>query len=144
MAIIRVLKPFVFTYPPLAGERMPTEESFKTLGDVVIADDHPLLKHPWFVKDHCDGRVESPAQAQARVEQERLALEEQEKQNVLSKAAAEAAVARLQNVGRAVQGTAAELDEELNTPIPLLRARQNAKRAAAIDAPGGVAGVKEA
>lgn len=136
--IIRVLKPFVFTFPPLKGERMPTEQKFKVLGDVEIADDHPMLSHPWFTQDHCDGHVESPIQAQARLDRERLTLEEQERQNVISKAAAEAAIARLQNVGRIVQGTAEELDEELNTPIPLLRARQNAKRAAGIDTPGGV------
>lgn len=138
MTVIRVLKPFVFTFPALKGERMPTEQKFKVVGDVEIADDHPLLSHEWFLKDYCDGAIESTQQARLRLEREKLALEDQERQNVISRAAAEAAVMRLENAGQMAHGTAEELEKELNTPIPILKARQAAKRAAGIDSPGGV------
>jgi len=138
MAIIRVLKPFVFTYPVQPGVRVPTEEVFKVVGDVQIADDHPLLSHPWFTRDHCDGKVESAAQAEARLVKEKADLEEQERQNAISRAAAEAAVNRLLPKGEALKIDNEALQEELNTPIPELRRRQAEKRAAGIVAPGGV------
>jgi len=138
MAIIRVLKPFVFTFPTEPGVRVPTEEVFKAVGDVQIADDHPLLSHLWFTRDYCDGKVESPAQAGARLAKEKAELEDQERQNAVSRAAAEAAVARVQPKGEAVKIDNAALEEELNTPIPELRRRQDEKRAAGIVTPGGV------
>jgi len=134
---IRVLKPFMFTFPTAPDERTPTEQRF-TAGDVTLEDNHPLLSHRWFKRDFCDGRVESPAQAKARLDEEKRKLDEQEAQNAISKAAAEAAVARLLPKGDAIQTDNEALQEELNTPIPELRRRQEEKRAAGIANPGGV------
>jgi hypothetical protein len=143
MATIRVLKSFVFTPPPERRSRVPTEMKFRTGPnrepvDVTIPDNHPLLTHPWYLDDHCDGCVESPEQAKARVDRERAALAASVAQNTASLAQAQAAVDRMQNAGKSILGSKEEQEEELNTPIPELRARQNAKRAASIDASGGV------
>ncbi len=137
MATIRVLKPFVFTYPTQPGVRVPTEEVFKVVGDVEINDDHPLLSHPWFTRDYCDGKVENPKQAEARLAKEKEELEKQEAENARSRALAEAAVARVQPKGDALAIDRAALEAELNTPIPELKRQQAAKRAAGIDTVGG-------
>lgn len=65
MTIVRVLKPFVFSFPlspafPSAPGSRTAEQSF-TPGDVELPDDHPLFSHPWFSNGFCDGHVEMPA-----------------------------------------------------------------------------------
>ena len=94
MAIIRVIKGFRFHYQPVAPKpdepnprRTRPDREFST-GPVSaayphgqpreyeIADDDPMLEHPWIKEDFADGHIESPEQAKARVEAEAKAKAE--------------------------------------------------------------------
>jgi hypothetical protein len=125
MPIVRVLKPFVFTFPQVEGNRgSPTEEKFVP-GDISIPDDHPMLKHWWFVEYSCDGRVESPKQAVARLDAERIKRDEEEAANAVAKVAAEQAMARLTGArSESITASKAEIEAELNTPVNILRGKQ--------------------
>jgi hypothetical protein len=118
MPIIRVLKPFVYSPPAVAGART-TAEKFFAPGDHEISQE--MADHPWIKSTHAEGRIESPEQTQARVKRQ---MEDAKEANRLAQEAtqkAEATFSRLKASEPEVKATEAEIQAELNTPVNVLR-----------------------
>jgi len=62
---INVLRAFVFSHAA-QDARFGTEHPF-AVGEHVLEDDHPLLTHDWYLKNRCDGKVETEEDVAKRV-----------------------------------------------------------------------------
>jgi len=131
MAIIRVLRPFVFTYPLTAGERLNRERVFG-VGEHEVDD--AVASHPW-IKAYADGRIESPQQEAARLKAAADNAAELARIAEQSRVASEAAFARLVGNAPAAKMTAEEMEAALNTPVDQLRAKQGAAIASEVNSP---------
>jgi hypothetical protein len=133
MTTINVLKAFRFTTPADRehGVPMPIERVF-TVGEHEI--DAATARHPWIAApNYADGCIETPKGAAQR----RIARQEKEQLDASTvlhaTEAAEQAIARMRRnqPKRADQVQATE--EELNTPVGILRARQQTQAVSAPD-----------
>lgn len=133
MPRIRVLKPFVFTSPAAPGLLTAArEEAFHHKGgpnrDGVyeLADDHPMFTHPWYASSYCDGKVESPQQAEERLAAEKVKQDAIDAERVEQQAKANIAAGRqvVTSVDGGSDQAKSEVEANLNTPISELRARQ--------------------
>lgn len=117
---IRVLKPLMFSHPARNGQKLTTETRF-SVGEHVVDDD--IAEHPW-IASGADGRIETPAQALARLAEAEQKAKEQKAEDDNVTAQAQAAAERLKRAEPRATGTAAELEVELNTPVSVLRAQR--------------------
>ena len=120
MPLIRVLKPFMFSHTPRAGEKISSETRF-TPGDHQVSD--TVANHPW-IKDGADGKIETAAQTIARTKAEatKAALDKEDADR--ANAMAQAAVARLKAAEPGAKGSAEEIEEQLNTPVNVLQGKR--------------------
>lgn len=118
--VIRVLKPFMFTFPAKATEKLTTERLF-TIGDHEIDDE--IANHPW-IKAGADGKIESVAQARARHAKALAAVLSAEEEARVAADSANAAMARIQSSQPENKASAEEIERELNTPVHEIKKRQ--------------------
>jgi hypothetical protein len=124
MPKINVLKPFRFTTPAnrAKGIPLPVERLF-AVGEHTI--DATLAKHPWIAApSYADGCIEKPEAKQRRVATIEAKEKSQAAEIAHAQAFATAAVARQQSNEGRTKKLSEYTDEELNTPMGVLRARQ--------------------
>jgi hypothetical protein len=121
MAKVNITKPFVFSRPAKAGEKLPQEVRFRP-GEQDIPDD--IAAHPWIAKHFADGCIERPEQAKQRAADARAKAKKQREDADRALAQAEQAFARSQGNAAVVQAGAKATDKELNTPVNQLRVNQ--------------------
>ncbi len=117
---INVLKPFVFSAPLEKDQRLPTERLF-TVGEHEITEE--MANHPWIKNTHAEGKIESPEQRVKRVKEQKVKADADAAQAAIATAEAEAAVRRATTAQPVLTASAEELEEELNTPVHVLRER---------------------
>lgn len=121
MAKIKVLRPFVFSTPAKQGSNGPGDEKMFTVGEHEVSDD--FLAHPWIRDTYAEGKIEAPHQTRARVEKELADAQQAVAESQAATAAAEASFARLKAAEPGVTASAEEIQEELNTPVNILKVR---------------------
>jgi hypothetical protein len=138
MPVIRVLKPFMFSFPARAGEKLTSETKF-------LPGEHDVpqavIDHPW-IKAGADGKIETLQQAAARTKAEAdkaaLAKEDADRSNAM----AQAAVARLKAAEPGATGTAEEIAKELDTPVNEIQGKRAGVQAGELTDPSGGKGKK--
>lgn len=123
MPSIRVLRPFLFSYPLKEGQRFAKERHLVP-GDQEIDDE--IASHPW-IKDHfADGCIETPEQAQQRLADAKAIARKAEDDAKLHLAQAEAALKRAEATSPDAKGEEEKIKKALNTPVNALQNQQGA------------------
>lgn len=121
---IRVVKPFVFSYP-LESDKKIHREKHLAAGEQEIDDE--MAAHPWIEKHFADGCIETPAAALARTQAAKVAADKATEDNQRILAEAQAAFDRAVTQSRAVMTPSdVALHKALNTPINELGTQQGA------------------
>lgn len=129
---VTLLRPFVFSTPPVGEQRVPREQKFFPNKDahsgawlpteVELPDE--VAQHD-FIKVHfADGCIERPEVTAARVQAEQAARKKKDEDDALQLQKAQDALRRASGAHEVHQVNEKDVERQLNTPVNKLRAEQ--------------------
>jgi len=131
-----LLRPFTFSYPSTGGEnhRLPREQKFAPLRDKETGGWLPteqelpdeVAEHSFISEHFADGCIERPEVTKARIEAAQAKVTKEKEDNARELKKAEDALKRASGSHAVHKITEAKVEQQLNTPVNEIGAKQGA------------------
>jgi hypothetical protein len=129
---VTLLRPFVFSSPPIGNQRMPGEHKFTPQKNVHTGEWTPteielpdeVAKHDFIKVHYADGCIERPEVTAARVKKEQEVRKQKDEDDARELQKAQDALRRASGAHEVHQVNENDVARQLNTPVNQLGAQQ--------------------